>query len=137
MSTTNNNDDQDEIMQKAREEMRETAERIGSPYIVFEVMNDNPEWEGESPLDHIGLHFELVLNSLMLKYSITQDDNYISFLAYVSNLIENFAVLTSEYGLRLSGYDPRTGEFKKSPNPTEYQIPDIFKDGLKDTDLSI
>jgi hypothetical protein len=75
----------------------------------------------------------------MLKYVHTEDDNYISFLAYISATIENFALLTSEFGLRQSGYDPTNGE-KKSSNSkdyVDYTIPDIFKDGLKDTDLSI
>ena len=134
--STASEDEQDEIMQKAREEMKETALRIDCPYIVITVENDNPDWVGDSPLDHIGLHFELMLNSLMLKYAITQDENYISFLAYISTTVENFAVLTSEYGLRLSGYDPRTGTELKKPSE-DYQIPDVFKDGLKDTDLNL
>jgi len=51
-------------------------------------------------------------------------------------MVENFALLTSEFGLRQSGYEPSTGQ-KKSSNSKDYTIPDIFKDGLKDTDLSI
>ena len=126
----------DESMQEAREEMRSTAQRIGSPYIAVTVENDNPDWDGVSPMAHIGLHFELMLNSLMLKYAYTEDDNYISFLAYISTMIENFALLTSEFGLRQSGYDPSTGK-KKSSDSIDYQIPDIFKKGLEDTDLNL
>ena len=133
-------DDMNADMQKARIEMQKTAERIGSPYIVVESHNDNGD--ETTPLAHIGLHFELMLNSLMLKYVHSQDDNYISFLAYISTMIENFALLTSEFGLRQSGYDPRTGD-RQIPNSsnskdyTDYQVPDIFKDGLKDTDLNL
>ena len=131
-------DDMNEGMKAARIEMRNAAKRIGSPYITVTIENENDR-DDISPLGHIGLHFELMLNSLMLKYVHTEDDNYISFLAYISATIENFALLTSEFGLRQSGYDPTSGE-KKSSNSKDYidyTIPDIFKDGLKDTDLSI
>jgi len=128
-------DDMNEGMRMARIEIRNTAKRIGSPYITVAVANESDR-DDISPLGQIGIHFELMLNSLMLKYVHTHDDNYISFLAYISAMVENFALLTSEFGLRQSGYEPSTGQ-KKSSNSKDYTIPDIFKDGLKDTDLSI
>ena len=111
--------------------MKEVAQKIGCPYVGFNVEGDV---DGISPLQNLSLHFELLVNSLMLKWMRTEDENYLSYLAFLQATIENYALLTSEIGLRASGFDPRTGE---KQIPVDQQIPDIFKKGLEDTDLNL
>jgi len=122
--------DMDEAMRQAQREMREVAEKIGCPYVSFTIEGD---MEGMSPLQALSLHFELLVNSLMLKWARTENEDNISYLAFLQATIENFALLTSEIGLRSAGFDPQTGEKQN----TDYQIPDIFKKGLEDTDLNL
>lgn len=120
-----------DMLQQAVEGIRNQCDRMGLPHIKVDVLNESVKY---SPLTHTALNFEATLNTLLTSYSTTGNDQYVSFLSFLSQFVEMFGTLTTEHRINLLGDEQKANlldQLKNKDNKPSVEIPEIFKEAFK------
>lgn len=123
-------------------DMRDTVKRLREllsnnsvPHIQADVKNEL-ELDFQSPLEMLACTFELLINTSLLKYAESGNENYATFMTYIQMQIDSIAMVVNDFTLREAGLDPKA-EFEKAYGKKEQDLPDIIKDGLEGLDLDL
>ena len=115
-------------IEEAKQQNRKFANDHEIPHITLEVIHDQ-DWF--TPLKQTATSFEMMINTLLIKFATTRNDDYIDFIGGITSIVDNFHAMVMAISMREAGIDPHESEHEHSQIA---DIPNAFLDAFKKDD---